>query len=198
MKHSAISFILLMVLLLSACAEPGPTPLAPPEVTPTTPLADPIRTTQSDPLQALAQFQALAGLPNATLEFVELTIMINSPDGRLSVALYQDSQGRKFSLDSTINQVIEMDARALLPSLSPETNPLTLNELRSKAENLVAATTPDFAQRQEKLTYNENAKGLYFFEWREKGNSTWFNPPFAQVGLLASGELMAYINTLVY
>ena len=34
------------------------------------------------------------------------------------------------------------------------------------------------------------------FDWREKGNSTGFMPPLAQVGLHTSGELIAYINTL--
>jgi hypothetical protein len=172
--------LLWSVLLLSACSSPGPKPSA-------TPTA----------VQAIERFQSLAGLPASPLELVETTFMINAPDGSLSVAIYRDQEGRKFSFEPVTNQVVELDARSLFSSVATDTSgSLTLEALRAKAEALLEATTPDFANRRRDLTYSENEKALYFFDWRGQPSPNHVNAPFAQVALSATGELIAYYNTL--
>jgi len=153
---------------------------------------------RSNQLEAIDGIRRSAGIPASPLEFVETTTMINSPTGGLTVALYQDSQGRKYMVEPKANYVVEIDARATLPSISPDLPTLTRDELRAKAERLIAAAIVDFDDIRTGLSYEEGQKGDYwFFNWTRVSTSAAVNRPFAQVGLHKSGELFAYYNTLL-
>lgn len=73
-------------------------------------------------------------LPKTPLEFVEMTTDANSPATML-VAVYQDMDGRRFSVDPVTYQVVEMDARALLAKVSPLATVLSEEQIRTKALN---------------------------------------------------------------
>jgi hypothetical protein len=152
---------------------------------------------QASQIGAIDALRALFDLPQLPLEFVEITTMINSPYGDLAVALYQDAEGRKYSIVPGKNQVVEIDARAVLASISPAASSLSQDELRLKAEAFVQAAIPDFESRRPGLAYEAGAKGdNYFFDWRAVTSSGATMPPFVQIGLHKSGELFAYYNTL--
>lgn len=147
--------------------------------------------------QAINEIRAKLGLPGLALEFVETTTMINSPNGDLKVALYQDGEGRKYSVDPETNQVVEIDARAILSSIPSNQHAMTQDQLRALAEKMMTATTPDFDARLPTLAYDEGNKGdNYFFTWTEGNQAGALNHPFAQIGLHVSGDLFAYYNTL--
>lgn len=84
------------------------------------------------------------GLPNLALEFVDTINMINSPSGNLQVAVYQDTEGRSYLVNSEQNQVVEIDARVILPTIPLDAPALLENDLRTKAEEFIAAAFPDF------------------------------------------------------
>ena len=65
-------------------------------------------------VQAINTLRTQLQLPKTPLELVETTGYSNSPRGSLQVAVYQDTQGRKYYIDPLTNQVVEMDARSLL------------------------------------------------------------------------------------
>ena len=153
---------------------------------------------RSNQLEAIDSIRVSAGIPASPLEFVEMTTMINSPTGGLTVALYQDSQGRKYMVEPKANYVVEIDARAILQSISPDLPTLTRDELRAKAEQLISATIAGFGEMRSGLSYEEGQKGDYwFFNWTGVSATAAVNRPFAQVGLRKSGELFAYYNTLL-
>lgn len=160
--------------------------------------ASPAAATADPQMAAIQKLRALFGLPDLPLELVKMATMINSPSGRLPVALYQDSDGRKYSVEPQSNQVVEIDARVVLASISPEAPALTQAELRAKAKAWMRAAIPDFDSLESELFYEEGAKGdYYFFNWRDdRRSSVLFNRPFAQIGLHQSGVLFAYYNTL--
>lgn len=90
---------LVSALLVAGCALTGRTPEA---------------ATANSPTRAIDEIRVNLGLPELPLEFIEITGMVNSPDGDLQVALYTDIEGRKYSLDPRTNQVVEIDARSTL------------------------------------------------------------------------------------
>lgn len=137
-------------------------------------------------------------LPELPLEFIGMTIMANSPSGNLEVALYQDTDGRKYLVDPETNNVIEIDARAILLNISPDTPLMSEEYLESKARQYVSAATPDFETLQVELMYEDgNKEDVYFFSWYDETTVGSMNRPFAQVGLHKSGVLFAYYNTLL-
>ena len=99
-------------------------------------------------------------LPKRPLEFVETTVYSNSPSGTLQVEVFQDSDGRKYFVDPITNQVVEMDARALLDKISPLTSVKSEEELRVKAQKLFAATIPNFESLRANWVYEEGAKPI--------------------------------------
>jgi hypothetical protein len=157
---------------------------------------DPTVDAQEAAYQAINNIRSVANMPELPLEFVEMTSMINSPDGSLPVALYQDSQGRKFMVEPLTSKVVEIDARALLTSNTLGAAELSQEELRAKAEELVEASGADLNILYREFRYEESVKAMHFFDWRHAGSPEWYNPPFVQVGLHVSGELIGYLNTL--
>jgi len=155
------------------------------------------RATTDPRISAIDQIRKLLELPGQPLVFVEMTGMINSPSGNLEVALYQDSDGRKYSVDAGTNQVVEIDARVILSNIPPNAPTLSFDELKAKAMKYFQATILGFNSLQSSWKYEEGSKGdNSFFTWYGEIKPGSMNRPFAQIGLYKSGELFAYYNTL--
>jgi hypothetical protein len=149
------------------------------------------------PTDAINAIRNVLELPESPLEFVETTRMLNSPSGDLQVAIYQDSDGRKYSVNPETNQVVEIDARTILPYISPDLPSLSSDEIKAKAISYVTAIVPNFDSLQSSLKYEEGGKGNnYFFSWYGDLKSGSMNRLFLQIGLLKSGVLFALYNTL--
>jgi len=128
---------------------------------------------------------------------VENTWMANSPGGSLEVANYRDSEGRIYSVDPKTNQIVEIDARAILPNISPDKPSLSSDKIKAKATMFAKTVIPDFDSLQSSLQYEEDGKvNNYFFTWYGELSSGSMNRPFLQFGFHKSGVLFAYYNTL--
>lgn len=146
---------------------------------------------------AINSLRAVLGLPNLTLESKGANTMINSPSGSLSVEVYVDSEGRRFSVEPQSNTVVEMDARNLLASIPANAPSVPQDELKTKALAIAKAITPNFDSLLPGLTDNSGGKGdYYFFDWRKPASPNEMIPPFLQIGFDKSGLIFAYINTL--
>jgi len=128
---------------------------------------------------------------------VENTGMINSPSGGLEVANYKDSEGRIYSLEPKTNQVVEIDARAILSKIPADAPSLSSDEIKAKAMAFAKLVVPNFDSLQSSLQYEEGGKvDNYFFTWYGEMSSGSMNRPFLQFGFHKSGVLFAYYNTL--
>jgi hypothetical protein len=153
--------------------------------------------TPEQPVDVINAIRNILELPELPLEFLETTRMINSPSGDLQVEVYQDSEGRKYSIYPEINQVVEIDARSIFLSSSPDIQSLPSDELKAKALNYANAVIPDFDTLQSSLVYEESEKGdNYFYSWYGEMQSGYMNRPFLQIGINKSGILFAFYNTL--
>ena len=149
-------------------------------------------------LEAIDAIRAALELPASPLEFIENTFMANSPTGGLQVAVYQDADGRKYSVDPGSNRVVEIDARQLLDSIPSNALLLSEEELKAKAWKYARATIPDFEALQTNWSYEAGSKGdNYFYTWYENIQPGSMNRRFAQIALHKSGLLFAYYNTLL-
>jgi len=156
-----------------------------------------VQPTPSDPTEAIIEIRKLLELPELPLEFVETTTMANSPSGSLQVENYRDSEGRVYSVNPETNQVVEIDARAILETISPETPVVSPEEIEARAIKYVKATLPDFDSIQSSLHYEEGGKvDNYFFTWYRDIRPGDFMRPFLQIALHKSGILFAFYNTL--
>jgi hypothetical protein len=136
-------------------------------------------------------------LPKTSLEFVEMTTDSNSPTA-MQVAVYQDSDGRRYSVDPVTYQVVEMDARVLLDKISPLASVLTEDQVRARALKLMAATIPGFDSLQSHWVYEEGGKiDNYFFTWYGEMAPGEFNRPRAQIAIHRTGLVFGYYNTLM-
>ncbi len=146
--------------------------------------------------EAIDQIRKSLDLPELPVEFVENTTMGNSPSGRLEVTNYRDSEGRVYSVNPKTNQVVEIDARAILPNLSANAPSLPPGEIKAKALAYAKAVVPSFDSLQSSLRYDEGGKiDNYFFSWYDETGSGPMHP-FLQFALHKSGVLFAYYNTL--
>ena len=157
----------------------------------------PTKASAGQPTDAINEIRKSFELPELPLEFVENTGMRNSPSGDLEVANYRDSEGRIYSVNPETNQVVEIDARAVLSSISPDTPALSQDEIKAKAMTFAKTVIPNFDSLQTSLRYQEGGKvDNYFFMWNDDMHLGSMNRPFLQFGFHKSGVLFAYINTL--
>jgi hypothetical protein len=138
-------------------------------------------------------------LPELPLDFIKKTRMINSPSGGLEVVVYQDSDGRKYSVNPETNQVVEIDARIFLPKHGDViAHAFSMEVLKSRAIKYIKMAIPDFDNLQSSWRYEEGGKGdVYFFTWYGEMTSGSMNRPFIQFGFHKNGLLFAYYNTLL-
>ncbi|HUS83505.1 MAG TPA: hypothetical protein VMX56_00050 [Anaerolineales bacterium] len=199
MQIIRFSFLTIATLFLSACTSSAIPPTSTFELSS---YPSPLSATNPNhisQIQAIESLQRQLNIPPSSIEFIETTTMINSPNGDMVVALYQDSQGRRYLVEPATNRVVEMNARSLIPSfpLTATALGLSMEDLRITAEQFIAATTDDFPALMLGLAYEEGTKGdFYFYNWRDERASASMNRPFAQIGIHKSGELIAYYNTL--
>jgi hypothetical protein len=155
--------------------------------------------TISPQVSAIEKIRTDLELPELPLAFVEKTGMINSPGGGLEVVIYQDSDGRKYSVNPETNQVVEIDARILLPKHGDAiTQAFSMEVLKSRAMKYIKAAIPDFDNLQSSWQYEEGGKGdVYFFTWYGEMTSGSMNRPLIQFGFHKNGLLFAYYNTLL-
>jgi ABC-type Fe3+-hydroxamate transport system substrate-binding protein len=180
---TTIIFLTLGFLSLAGCASPNAV---------ATPSA-----TDNPQVAAIKNIRAVMGLPNLPLESKGMDVMSNSPSGGLSVAIYADSLGRKFSVEPQTNTVVEMDARDLLASVSAGAPAMSQDQLKIIALRIANATTPNFDSLSSNLTYSEGGKiDNYFFDWRAQASPGQMMPPFLQIAFHKSGFIFAYYNTI--
>jgi hypothetical protein len=157
----------------------------------------PAKDSASQPTSAINAARKSLELPFLPLKFVENGEMNNSPSGGLAVANYKDSEGRIYSVNPKTNWVVEIDARAILPGISPLKPSLSSEAIKAKAVAFAKAVIPDFDSLQSSLQYEEGGKvDNYFFTWYAEMGSGSTNRPFLQFGFHKSGVLFAYYNTL--
>lgn len=148
-------------------------------------------------LAAIDTVRTVLSLPLSPLEFIGTGNMINAPSGALAVENYRDAQGRQYSFDPESGRLVEMDARALLPARSDESNAEPVQDLESLAASYARQLIPDFEARSASLAYEAGSKGEnYFFTWYGEMQPGDMNRPFLQFGMHKSGLLFAYYNTL--
>lgn len=157
----------------------------------------PAKDTANQPTDPINEIRKLLDLPELPLEFVENAGMTNSPSGRLEVANYRDSEGRIYSVNLETNQVVEIDARAILANIPLNTPALSAEEVKAKTITLAKMIIPDFDSLQSSLEFEEGGKvDHYFFTWYGEMSPDSMNRPFLQFGFHKSGVLFAYYNTL--
>lgn len=157
----------------------------------------PTKASASQPTDAINEIRKSLELPELPLEFVDNTSMMNSPSGDLEVTNYRDSEGRIYSVKPETNQVVEIDARAILSDISPNTPSLSQDEIKAKAMTFAKTVVPNFDSLQTSLRYEEGGKlDNYFFTWNDDMNLGSMNRPFLQLAFHKSGVLFGYINTL--
>jgi hypothetical protein len=156
-----------------------------------------VEPTEDPQVAAINAIRLALVLPNLPLESKGLEHMINSPRGDLPVAIYVDSEGRKYSLEPETNTVVEIDARNLLNTIPADTPVLSQGELSGRVKVLLSAAIPDFASLMQTLKYEEGGKvDNYFFTWYGDILPGNLNRPFIQVGTYKTGFIFAYYNTV--
>ena len=157
----------------------------------------PAQEVPDQPIDAINEIRKSLELPELPLEFVENTGMANSPSGRLEVANYRDSEGRIYSINTGTNQVVEIDARVILPNKYSDSLVVSSDEIKAKALVFAKTVIPNFDSLQPSLTFEEGGKvNNYFFSWYAEMGPGSMNRPFLQFGFHKSGLLFAYYNTL--
>jgi hypothetical protein len=147
---------------------------------------------------AIETVRAFLQDPARLIGFREVTIMGNSPDGRLRVARLEDEQGASYLVAVVAGKVLEMNAD---PGQTEAGDGMTQSQLQAIAEDLVRRELPAFDELRDRLAFEAGAKsgGVNFFRWElpaptDAGNM----PPLAQVGITDSGHIFSYINTLYF
>ncbi len=150
-------------------------------------------------LIAINNFRVVLGLPNLPLGSKGTEYMSNAPTSGLSVAIYVDSAGRRFSVEPNSNTVVEMDARDLLSSIPANAPVISANVLKARALRIANTVSPGFDSLLPSLNDNSGNKGdNYFFDWRKPISPNQMMPPFIQIGIHKSGLIFAYYNTLSF
>ena len=146
---------------------------------------------------AIMDMRVALGLPNLPLELKGTDTMINSPSGDLQVAIYTDSEGRKFSVEPTSSTVVEMDARGLLSSIPTNAPVMSQADIKARVAKMLEIAIPDFETISQSLSYEEGGKtDNYFFNWYGNMQVNDVNRPFIQVGVYRTGFIFSYYNTI--
>ncbi len=148
----------------------------------------------------MAMIRQVTGKPNLRPSFQSVQHIVNAP-GR-SAALYIDETGTNYYVDLDTSRLAQIDPHfPNHPNISTDKT-RNIDELRAIAEQFALENSPRLADLKSTLLYEENGKGdIYFFRWDYR-NKDWSGtdwammPPFLQVGVLANGDIVIYINTL--
>ena len=132
------------------------------------------------------------------LQFGGITPLANAPG--FSAAFYRDEAGSTYYVELESNALVMVNPGQLTDVPAIEVIPL--EEAHLLAEEFARQISPRFTEMQASLSFTKSGKGdMYFFDWRSSfedwaGTSWEFMPPFLQVGMLADGQIVTFINTL--
>jgi hypothetical protein len=144
---------------------------------------------------AITHIRSFLDNADLTLTFVELTLMINSPNADRQVAVFEDQLGTRYSVDPSTYVLTQIEPSGL-HFLSD--NPVSLDVIRQIARDL-AEGSPGFSDLATSLQYEEGQKEeVHFFVWVDTKLGWKFNRPKLQVGILDDGSLFTYMNTLIW
>lgn len=152
-------------------------------------------TTFTDQETAIAHIRSFLGQPDLPLMFVELTLMINSPDADRQVAIFEDQIATRYSVDPSTYALVQIEPLGLHYTSG---TPVSLDVIRQMAQDL-ASRSPGFLSLEPTLQYEEGQKNeIHFFSWIDTRPGWRFNRPQLQVGILDDGSLCTYMNTLIW
>jgi DNA-binding CsgD family transcriptional regulator len=133
-------------------------------------------------------FQAIRDLPNAPWQS--------------GAAMYTDETGCKYYVDVESGRLIQIEPNIPSHPDVPAGKVKSIDELRGVARQFALTNSARLAALEPVLTYEEGGKTvIYFFTWtyraKDWSGTDWaMMPPFLQVGVLADGQILTYINTL--
>ena len=205
-----LAVLLFVTVLLVACGVPQATPTAvalrltstpKPTLTPA-PTSTPSDTPAPTPTEtgaeheaAIAAIRTFMGDPSLALTYVSTGV--HSENSSMAVEEYT-SADRRFLVEIATHRVVYMHITASDWAAASEPV-LTLEELESRARELVTRECPCFAEVERKLEYKPGGKGAnYFFRWQytQKDESRPLDQPaLIQVGLATDGTLFDYIDS---
>ncbi|NWG05232.1 MAG: helix-turn-helix transcriptional regulator [Chloroflexi bacterium] len=148
----------------------------------------------------MATIREVVGKPDLRLIFQTIQGVTNAP--WRNAALYVDDTGTRYYIDLETARLVQIEPNFPTHPNIPDNEKKSIEELRAIAEQFALANSPRLRELKSVLLYEENSKGdFYFFRWdyRNKdwsGTDWMIMPPFLQVGLLANGDIVIYINTL--
>lgn len=148
----------------------------------------------------MAMIRQVTGKSDLRLSLQSITPLANAP--WQSAALYTDETGTKYYVDVETSRLAQIEPNFPTHPDIPADKTKSINELRMIAEQFALANSPRLAELKSVLVYEEGDKGIiYFFTWRYSNNdwsgTDWMMmPPFLQIGMLADGQIVTYINTL--
>jgi DNA-binding CsgD family transcriptional regulator len=142
----------------------------------------------------------IAGNPELRLTFKGISAPANAP--WRNAALYTDETGTNYYVDIETSRLVTIESNfPTHPDIAPDQEK-SLDELRAIAGEFAYKNSPRLKELENDLEYEEGNKGhMYFFTWnyrnRDWSGTDWqMMPPFLQIGLLANGKIVGYINTL--
>lgn len=148
----------------------------------------------------MAMIRQVTGKSDLRLSFQSITPLANAPGQ--SAALYTDETGTKYYVDVETSRLAQIEPNFPTHPDIPADKTKSIDELRMIAEQFALANSPRLAELKSVFVYEEGDKGsIYFFTWRYS-NKDWSGtdwmmmPPFLQIGVLADGQIVTYINTL--
>lgn len=145
----------------------------------------------------MAEIRRVVGKADLPLSFQTVMGFANAP---LEAAVYSDDAGIKYWVDIASGRLgqIEPAERVVIPAFDAK----SVDELRLIAEQFALANSPRLAELKSVLLYEEGGKGsIYTFRWdyrsKDWSGTEWaMMPPLLQVGVLADGEIVTYLDTL--
>jgi len=147
-----------------------------------------------------AMIRRVTGKNDLTLTFQAIRSQANAP-GR-EAAMYTDETGCKYYVDADSGRLAQIEPNFPTHPDIPADKVKSVDELRGVARQFALTNSARLTELEPVLTYEEGGKTLiYFFTWtyraRDWSGTDWvMMPPFLQVGVLANGQVLTYINTL--
>ncbi len=142
------------------------------------------------------------GKPELLLDFDSIQGLANAVARQ--AAVYVDAAGSKYYVDLQTGRFSVLEPPADSGPKAPGAQDLDLDALRSIATRFAQANSPRLLELKGMLAYEEGCKiRLCFFRWDARtlpidwsGTGWELTPPFLQVGLLSTGDVFSYNDTL--
>lgn len=156
---------------------------------------------QVDNQKAVESIRSFIHNPQMVAILKAVQTAANGPNNE-QVAIYTDQDRNAFEIEMVSYRVTEEHSRYAngleLPMIA-DSEKLSVDELRDRAEKLMAENIPNFTMMKGRFVYEEAEKSntVFFFRWSDPTYTNWRHmPPTAQVGFAANGEIVSYLNWL--